>query len=751
MSNTELYHEQLNELSLRIMGGIKNRMEPLGDLDKALTQLSQTDAIKGNAADAMKAYIREVHMTLNQTLQLLLFNYETAMVKYVNGYLDQVDSDKDFKLIKEDFDAHEHNLSSHRSDFTSFGKKLKAISDEAEDIVSLSGAGSKRIDNVVDEMNKMKETVSNLRDKWNNYEDRYRDFDQVQDLIVQATSLVKNTLSVPRGYSYSPGSFRNLMSKDFIKAFEVNAKYAQDPKNQKALTAGVDRILKNYKADQKRIAEEAKEKAKKEGLIGLIFDYVQIQAGGVIALVGVGLIPFTGGTSISLTVLGCSMVVGGVNSGINHASMAFTGKECNLIGNLTNGAVQWYNKNIGEPLVKTGNPVAQFVAGFGNASIEMVGAMGQFSVYDTGKAVYTLLTNPEAQAQFKAGVGHWWKQVCSGDAYTLGQTTATVLSVVVDPDDVGAAVSKASKAESLLGKMGTFSKSIAISSAENAKNIATLPWRTIDNLGSKVADLRAVLSEGKGAIGDFRKSVVVSSAKNAKSLLTKVKSTVSDVKTVSASFAKAFGKTYAKECRKYVNTCFSASGAVGAGAEAIYKASKDGLKEAKNALRTVKAEKNGLVESPGKPRYGERRISNELYNELRRKTPSRKIQKEINKDIDNIIGTPDPALPGKNITGTLQADHIVSMDNITRMEGFEKLTKKQQLAVLNNLDNFNGLSEAANKSKGAKSFKEWMIYKKENIEVDPKFREKMIAKEQEIEIKIQKQIDDYNRLNGDSD
>ncbi|WP_410170721.1 hypothetical protein [Clostridium felsineum] len=181
----------------------------------------------------------------------------------------------------------------------------------------------------------------------------------------------------------------------------------------------------------------------------------------------------------------------------------------------------------------------------------------------------------------------------------IGQTTATVLSVVVDPDDVGAAVSKASKAESLLGKMGTFSKSIAVSSVENAKNITTLPWRTIDNLGSKVADLRTVLSEGKGAIGDFRKSVVVSSAKNAKSLLTKVKSTVSDVKTVSASFAKAFGKTYAKECRKYVNTCFSASGAAGAGLEATYKVTKEGIKEAKNALRTVKAGESGSVDGTG--------------------------------------------------------------------------------------------------------------------------------------------------------
>lgn len=49
------------------------------------------------------------------------------------------------------------------------------------------------------------------------------------------------------------------------------------------------------------------------------------------------------------------------------------------------------------------------------------------------------------------------------------------------------------------------------------------------------------------------------------------------------------------------------------------------------------------------------------------------------------------------------------------MEGFEKLTYKQQLEVLNNPDNFIGMSEAANKSKGSKSFSEWTHYKKVQV------------------------------------
>ncbi|WP_257676453.1 hypothetical protein [Clostridium felsineum] len=125
--------------------------------------------------------------------------------------------------------------------------------------------------------------------------------------------------------------------------------------------------------------------------------------------------------------------------------------------------------------------------------------MGQFSVYDTGKTVYTLCTNHEARAQVGTSIGNWWNQVRSGNTYAIGQTTAVAASVLVDQDDVGAAASKASKAESLMGKIGTFSKSVAISSARNAKSV-----------------------------------------------LTKVKGTVSDLGTASAALAKAFGKTYVK-------------------------------------------------------------------------------------------------------------------------------------------------------------------------------------------------------------
>ncbi|MGE7760395.1 hypothetical protein [Peribacillus sp. NPDC097895] len=118
----------------------------------------------------------------------------------------------------------------------------------------------------------------------------------------------------------------------------------------------------------------------------------------------------------------------------------------------------------------------------------------------------------------------------------------------------------------------------------------------------------------------------------------------------------------------------------------------------------------------------------ETYAKLRRASPSSKIQREVNKNIDDIIGTEDFALPGKIIDKKLHEDHIVSLEKIARMEGFGTLTYNQQKEIVNFVENFIGLSEAANTSKGSKSFADWYIYKKENIPVNPEFRENDIKR-----------------------
>ena len=160
MSNDELYYDALTNLAERIAGGLQNRTEPLNALNQALNQLISTTTIQGQAAD----YISEVHLTLIQTLQLALTNYQMALGKYVTGYL-EVDSDHGFQLIREDLEDHQRNLTAHRSDYTSLASQLKAISNEAEGIVWLSGAGGHRLDQAADLKNLTPELVRELLEK----------------------------------------------------------------------------------------------------------------------------------------------------------------------------------------------------------------------------------------------------------------------------------------------------------------------------------------------------------------------------------------------------------------------------------------------------------------------------------------------------------------------------------------------------------------------------------------------------------
>ena len=88
------------------------------------------------------------------------------------------------------------------------------------------------------------------------------------------------------------------------------------------------------------------------------------------------------------------------------------------------------------------------------------------------------------------------------------------------------------------------------------------------------------------------------------------------------------------------------------------------------------------------------------------------------------------------------------MDRIASMDGFGNLTEKQQLEVLNNPENFTGLSKSANTSKQSKSYEEWTHYKKgtpDEIEVSLDFRSKMITREKQLERILQKQIDDFKK------
>ncbi|MCY7078857.1 transposase [Streptococcus oralis subsp. tigurinus] len=134
-------------------------------------------------------------------------------------------------------------------------------------------------------------------------------------------------------------------------------------------------------------------------------------------------------------------------------------------------------------------------------------------------------------------------------------------------------------------------------------------------------------------------------------------------------------------------------------------------------------------------------ISKEEYNSLRKKTPSQDIRDHVN----NIDGEKFDPIYGYPVE-TLEADHIVSMKEITEMDGFASLSDVDKVEVLNFEDNFMGLGKPTNSSKGAKTWSDWQGHSKLG-DIPAEIREKMIALEREARTKLQNEI--FRRLKND--
>ena len=79
--------------------------------------------------------------------------------------------------------------------------------------------------------------------------------------------------------------------------------------------------------------------------------------------------------------------------------------------------------------------------------------------------------------------------------------------------------------------------------------------------------------------------------------------------------------------------------------------------------------------------------------------------------------------------------------------GFGELSYEEMLFVARYKGNFEGLSKAANASKGAKSFAEWLQHKASGTIVAPGFRCEMFLKEVKAEDEILALID-WIKSNG---
>lgn len=295
--------------------------------------------------------------------------------------------------------------------------------------------------------------------EWESYENSNAGFDKVENLLGELKNMLAHIgqLTVGSGRGYQSGSFNQTL--EVLSGLTTDmSRYNQT--NAKVASSAWQDIVDDYVKDVKK-SQEAAAKAKSEGAWDLIWDGVQILTGAVVTVVGIGLTPLTGGFSLGLTALGGSLLVGGINSAIKDGSQAITGKGVSLIGMAGDGIGSWYSKHVAQPAIASGNPWLSFGTGVLGGVGDMAKGLLSFNAYDAGKGIYNLAFDPSTRKAFGQGLSHWWQQVSSGDAYTLGETA------------------------SLLSKTGTFVKTLGSSGAKNVKHLIGTPGR----IGNSLSDL----------------------------------------------------------------------------------------------------------------------------------------------------------------------------------------------------------------------------------------------------------------------
>jgi hypothetical protein len=93
-------------------------------------------------------------------------------------------------------------------------------------------------------------------------------------------------------------------------------------------------------------------------------------------------------------------------------------------------------------------------------------------------------------------------------------------------------------------------------------------------------------------------------------------------------------------------------------------------------------------------------------------------------------------------TGTLDVDHVLSLNEIVRMNGFEKLRPDRQLEVVNDLKILRAVDSSANASRGARSWSQW---EQAAIHYDPAGIARMRALEDELRIYVAGRIQALSR------
>ncbi|QIM16221.1 hypothetical protein G7067_06965 [Leucobacter insecticola] len=217
-------------------------------MTSALEALAGSENITGEGADAMRAYIREVHAPIVRALLSALQTFQTAVGMYWLGY-GQVDGDGGFWLVRDEFTTHQTQLAKGIETLSGFATQLRAISTTVSGFETVGATAAGKADAAVAEFEAMVGCVKGQSETWDAYEATDPGFAQVEELLAKLNSIAKDVgnLAVGKGRQYVSGGFDASFVglQDLLTPMDEYCKT-----NQELSTASWEGMFAQYREDK---------------------------------------------------------------------------------------------------------------------------------------------------------------------------------------------------------------------------------------------------------------------------------------------------------------------------------------------------------------------------------------------------------------------------------------------------------------------------------------------------------------------
>ncbi len=351
MAYKKVYYDEIWNVTsngAKLSDGWSSKLSEISKKQKSFTDATY---LKGKAADSSKTYFKEVHSNLISALNAICQTYMVQASDYYYGYKDKVDSGdgSDFGLRYTTIVYSEVNgngkvpqnikkIKNHANTVANDALRVK------REIADLVGISSPKLDNLINQLNRVAKKATEVSDRVENYErSRNSDFTNIDNLIRHAQNIINHQLSANRYQvtSYVKGSIGSVTDfQDMSDNLDACRKTVDDfvnsdhYKEAMALSFNRDEMIKE---EEKADREWAKWIAVGVAVVGSIVVIV-VTAGTATPLVCAGV-----GAAVGLTTAATNAFVdnyienGSLTEGMDWSDF---GKEC-VIGAVT-GAISGY-------------------------------------------------------------------------------------------------------------------------------------------------------------------------------------------------------------------------------------------------------------------------------------------------------------------------------------------------------------------------------------------------------------------------